>query len=91
MIPNSQDLPLRPEIERAVRDCLIQAKKPDGSTEIEDFDLVLHYVGGSVTGELTFALPASELCGFLEEESQALSEQLITKTPLSAVRIHYRA
>ncbi|MDC0166715.1 cation-efflux pump, partial [Gammaproteobacteria bacterium] len=91
MIPSLQDLPLRPEIERAVRDCLIEAKKPDGSTEIEDFDLLLHYVGGRVTGELTFALPASELRGVLEEESQALSERLLTKTPLSAVKIHYRA
>ena len=91
MIPNSQDLPLRPEIERAVRECLIDAKKPDERTGIEDFDLVLHYVGGSITGELTFPLPAWESRGFLAEESQALSEQLLTETPLSAVRILYRA
>jgi len=32
-----------------------------------------------------------ELRGVLEEESQALSERLITETPLSAVRILYRA
>ena len=91
MIPNSEDLPLRPEIERAVRECLIKAKKSEVQTGIEDFDLVLHYIGGSITGELTFPLPASELRGVLEEESQALSEQLITETPLSAVRIFYRA
>ena len=91
MIPNSEDLPLRPEIERAVRECLIKAKKSEVQTGIEDFDLVLHYIGGSITAELTFPLPASELRGVLEEESQALSEQLITETPLSAVRIFYRA
>ena len=91
IIPNSEDLPLRPEIERAVRECLIEAKKPDVQTGIANFDLVLHYVGGSITGELTFPLPALELRGVLEEESQALSERLITETPLSAVRILYRA
>ena len=90
MMPNPDDLPLRPEIERAVRQSLVKARGLEVQTGVDDFDLVLHYFGGSITGELTFPLPASELRDVLDEESQALSKRLITETPLSAVRILYR-
>jgi len=89
-MPNPDDLPLRPEIERSVRQSLIAVHGSQAQTRLDDIDLVLHYVGGCVTGELTLSLPAPELRGVLEQESRALSARLIKETPLSEVKILYR-
>jgi len=88
--PGQIDLPLRPDIERAVHKALTRGGiEPEAAGE-PDPNLVLHYVGDNIIGELTFSLPAPEQRGDLDEQSKALSERLIKETPLSEVKILYR-
>ena len=88
--PGQIDLPLRPDIERAVHKALTRGGiEPEAAGE-PDPNLVLHYVGDNIIGELTFSLPAPEQRGDLDEQSRALSERLIEETPLSVVKILYR-
>ena len=88
--PGQIDLPLRPDIERAVHKALTRGGiEPEAAGE-PDPNLVLHYVGDNIIGELTFSLPAPEQRGDLDEQSRALSDRLIQETPLSAVKILFR-
>ena len=88
--PGQIDLPLRPDIERAVHKALTRGGIEAEAAGEPDPNLVLHYVGDNIIGELTFSLPAPEQRGDLDEQSRALSERLIEETPLSVVKILYR-
>lgn len=88
--PGPIDLPLRPDIERALRKVLTRGGVGSEHAGETYLDLLLHYVGGSVIGELTFQLPAPEQRSDLGEQSRILSERLIEQTPLSEVKILYR-
>ena len=89
--PNPASLPLRPDLERAVRQTLASADAGSRSLEVDCLGLVLHYVGGVVTGEVIRAFPPEASRHLMESESAALSKALIEKTPLSAANVVYRS
>ena len=90
-MPNPASLPLRPDLERAVRQTLTSINAGSRSLEVDCLGLVLHYVGGTVTGEVILALPPEASRHLMESESAALSKALIEKTPLSAANVVYRS
>lgn len=87
---NPEGLPLRSDIEQAVRTALAASDLGARSLQLGNFSLVLHYISGAVTGEVIIALPAGESPETMESESAALSKTLVEETPLSGVRILYR-
>jgi len=87
---NPEGLPLRADIEQAVRTALAASDLGARSLQLGNFSLVLHYISGAVTGEVIIALPAGESPETMESESAALSKTLVEETPLSGVRILYR-
>ena len=87
---NPEGLPLRSDIEQAVRKTLAASELGARSLQLGNFSLVLHYISGAVTGEVIIALPAGESPETMESESAALSKTLVEETPLSGVRILYR-
>ena len=89
-MPNPSGLPLRLEIEEAVQKTLVSNNFGSRSFATGNFSLVLHYVGGSVTGEVVVALPSGKSAEAMKDESEALSKKLVEETPLSDVRILYR-
>ena len=89
-MPNPSGLPLRLEIEEAVQKTLVSSNFGSRSFATGNFSLVLHYVGGSVTGEVVVALPSGKSAEAMKDESAALSKKLVEETPLSDVRILYR-
>jgi len=87
---NPEGLPLRSDIEQAVRTALAASDLGARSLQLGNFSLVLHYISGAVTGEVIIALPAGESPETMESESAALSKTLVEETPLSGARILYR-
>ena len=73
-----------------MRKTLVSSNLGSRSFATGNFSLVLHYVGGSVTGEVVVALPSGKSAEAMKDESAALSKKLVEETPLSDVRILYR-
>lgn len=87
---NPEGLPLRSDIEQAVRKTLAASNVGAWLLQTGDFSLVLHYIGGAVTAEVIISLPSAESRKVMESESTALAKTIVEKTPLSAVRILYQ-
>jgi cation diffusion facilitator family transporter len=90
-MPNPASLPLRPDLEQAVRQTLTSFDAGSRSLERDYLGLVLHYIGGAVTGEVILALPPEASRHLMESESAALSNALTEKTPLRVASVVYRS
>ena len=87
---NPEELPLRSDIEQAVRKTLAATDVGAWLLQTGDFSLVLHYIGGAVTAEVIISLPSAESRKVMESESTALAKTIVEETPLSGVRILYQ-
>ena len=89
-ISNPEGLPLRSDIEQAVRKTLAASNVGAWLLQTGDFSLVLHYIGGAVTAEVIISLPSAESRKVMESESTALAKTIVEETSLSGVRILYQ-
>ena len=87
---NPEELPLRSDIEQAVRKTLAATDVGAWLLQTGDFSLVLHYIGGAVTAEVIISLPSAESRKVMESESTALAKTIVEETSLSGVRILYQ-
>ena len=86
---NPEGLPLRSDIEQAVRKTVAASDVGAWLLKTSDFSLVLHYIGGVVTAEVIISFPSAESRKVMESESAALAKIIVEETPLSGVRILY--